>query len=69
MLFIKTHTNLTYLFYRFLSFLFSSQKTIQLEIYKVKNSFGSSIAFATLLTNSREDRDSSIVTNLSKYLI
>ena len=42
---------------------------MQFEMYKVKNSFGSSIAFATLFTNSKEDNDSSILTNLSKYLI
>ena len=41
---------------------------MQLDMYNVKNSFGSSTAFASRLINSKEQRDSSMFTNFSKYL-
>jgi len=68
MLFINTQTRRTSRFYKFLSFLLSSQQTMQLEMYKVRNSLGSSTALANLLINSKEQSDNSIFTSFSKYL-
>ena len=68
MLLMNTQTRRTSRFWRFLSFLLSSQQLMQFEIYKVRNSLGSSTALANLLISSREHKESSILTSFSKYL-
>ena len=65
---MKTETSLTILFWRFFSFLLSSHYMMQLVMYKVRNSLGSSTAFANLFISSNELRLNSILTNFSKYL-